>query len=302
MNDIVRAAAGALTGRHPALRTALAAIAVAAIGVVAAGPVSAEPPQITERRAQAQAVLAEIQSLDHELGSAIEAYNGASEQLSQIERERALNSNHLVIAKRNLSISQRRLGERLRAIYMFGDDDSTLAVLLGASSLANFLGRIETIQSVAAQDTQVLGEVTRFKRDVTRRAAQLKVAHERQTKVVAERAATKQRIEAGLAERRRLVASIKDEITRLEAEERVRQERLRREAAQRLAAQQAAQERALAADQIQSVVGASAVSPDETVSVVPPSQYTGVVGIAMQYLGCRTFGVAHLPRGSTVRA
>ena len=35
----------------------------------------------------------------------------------------------------------------------------------------------------------------------------------------------------------------------------------------------------------QDVVGASAVSPDETATVAPPSGYGGVVGIAMQYLG-----------------
>ena len=37
--------------------------------------------------------------------------------------------------------------------------------------------------------------------------------------------------------------------------------------------------------QEQDVVGASAVSPDGQVTVAPPSQYGGVVGIAMQYLG-----------------
>ena len=39
------------------------------------------------------------------------------------------------------------------------------------------------------------------------------------------------------------------------------------------------------AAQAQDVVGAAAVSPDGAVTVAPPSQYTGVVGIAMQYLG-----------------
>ena len=255
------------------------------IGLLAAGAAFAEPPQIEAKRAEAQRVLEEIQSLDGELGSAIEAYNGATEQLSEIDREREVNARHLQIARHNLAVLQQRLGARLRAIYMSSEENSTLAVLLGSRSLSDFLGRIETISSVAAQDGQVLHEITRFKHDVTKRAAELKVAHQRQTEIVAERAASKQRIESGLAERRRLVASIKDEIVRLQAEERARQERLRQEAEQRLAAQQAAQQRALEAAQSQSVVGASAVSPDETIGVAPPSRYTGVVGIAMQYLG-----------------
>jgi peptidoglycan DL-endopeptidase CwlO len=141
------------------------------------------------------------------------------------------------------------------------------------------------VNSVASQDSQVIFEVTRFKRDVTKRAAFLKAAHARQEHVVAKRTAAKQQVEAGLAGRQRLLGSIKDEIVRLQAEERARQERLRIEAQRRLQGQLAAQQRAIETAQAHEVVGASAVSPDESVTVAPPSRYGGVVGIAMQYLG-----------------
>ncbi len=262
----------------------LSAAAILAV-VLMAGSAFAEPPQLAAKRAEAQRVLAEIQSLDAQLGTAIEAYDGATEQLAAIDRDRAINSAHLELARRNLVVSQRRLGNRLRAMYVSGDqEDSTLAVLLGSRSLGEFLDRVETLSSVASQDTQVMDEVTRFKHDVTVRAARLKAAHARQQEIVAQRAAAKREIEAGLAERRRLAASIKDEIVRLEAEERARQERLRIAAEQRLAAEQAARARAAEAAQQQEVVGASAVTP-EGIAVAPPSRYGGVVGIAMQYLG-----------------
>ncbi len=257
---------------------------VALAGLLVAGAALAEPPQIEAKRAEAQRVLAEIQSLDSQLERAIEAYNGATEQLAAIDRERAVNARHFKLARHNLVISQRRLGARLRAMYMTNQEDSTLAVLLGSRSIGDFVDQLETINNVTSQDAQVSEEVARFKRDVTMRAARLKVAHARQQEIVASRAATKREIEAGLEERQRLAASIKDEIARLEAEERARQERLRIEAEQRLAAQRAAQQRALEAAQQQEVVGASAITP-EGISVAPPSRYGGVVGIAMQYLG-----------------
>ena len=259
-------------------------LAIAGTALLFVGPALAEPPQIAAKRAEAERILAEIQSLDAELEGAVEAYNGATEQLAAIDRERAINARHLTLARRNLVVSQRRLGDRLRAIYMSDQEDSTLAVLLGSHSLGEFVDRIETISSVSSQDVQVLGEVERFKKDVTARAARLKAAHARQQEVVAQRAAAKREIEAGLEQRRRLAASIKDEIARLEAEERARQERLRFEAEQRLAAERAARERAAEAAQQEEVVGASAVTP-EGISVAPTSQYQGVVGIAMQYLG-----------------
>jgi cell wall-associated NlpC family hydrolase len=257
---------------------------VAAAALLSATSATAEPPQIAAKRAEAQRVLNEIHSLDVQLEKAIESYNGASDRLAAIERERALNTRHYAIARSNLSLAQRRLGTRLREIYTSGQEDSTLAVLLGSRSLNDFLNRIETVNSVASQDTQVLGEIERFKHDVAVRAVQLKQAHVRQRQVVAERAAAKQQVEAGLGERERLLGSIKGEIVRLQAEEARRQEQLRIQAEARLRATLAAQEQSVAQAQATDVVGASAVTP-EGISVAPPSRYGGAVGVAMQYLG-----------------
>jgi cell wall-associated NlpC family hydrolase len=265
-------------------RQATIVFLVAAAALFCAAAATAEPPQISAKRAEAQRVLSEIHALDVRLEKTIEAYNGANDRLAAIERERALNTRHYSIAKSNLKIAQRRLGARLREIYTSDQEDSTLAILLGSRSLNDFLNRIETVNSVASQDTQVLGEIKRFKHDVAVRAVQLRKARVRQQQVVAERAAAKRQVEAGLAERQRLLGSIKGEIARLQAEEARRQEQLRIEAEARLRAQLAAAKQASAEARATDVVGASAVSP-EGVSVAPPSRYGGVVGIAMQYLG-----------------
>jgi cell wall-associated NlpC family hydrolase len=249
-----------------------------------AGPAAGEPPQVAAKRAEAQRVLDQIHSLDVQLEKTIEAYNGATNDLAAIERQSALNTRHLSIARSNLTVAQRHLGQRLRAIYTSQQEDSTLAILLGSRSLNDFLDKVETVSSVASQDTQVLSEIKRFKHDVTVRAAQLKIAHARQERIVAERAAAKRQVEAGLAERQRLLGSIKGQIAQLQAEERRRQEQLRIQALARLNSQLAAQRQARAESQQTDVVGAAAVTP-EGISVAPPSRYGGVVGIAMQYLG-----------------
>jgi cell wall-associated NlpC family hydrolase len=261
------------------------ALLASMLAALAADVAKAEPPAISAKRAEARRVLGEIHALDVQMEKAIEAYNGATEQLAAIERESNLNAEHLVIAKHNLYVSQRRLGVRLRALYTGGEENSTLAILLGSHSIGDFLNRVETVNSVSSQDSQVIAEVKQFKHDVVVRAEQLKIAHARQEKVVAERAAARQQVESGLAERQRLLDSIQGEIARLQREEAERQARLAAEARARLQAQLAAQQRAVQAAQAQDVVGASAVSPDGAVTVVPPSQYAGVVGIAMQYLG-----------------
>ena len=255
------------------------------MALATAAAATAEPPQITAKRAEAQRVLDEIQSLDVQLEKAIEAYNGATDQLATIERERALNTRHYAIAKRNLKVAQTRLAARLRAIYTSDQDDSTLAVLLGARSLNDFLNRIETVNSVSSQDEQVLAEIKRFKHAVAVRAVQLRAAHIRQQRIVSERAAARREVEAGLAERQQLLGSIKGEIARLQAEEARRQALLKAQAEARLRSELAAQQQAAAQASASEVVGASAVTPDGITTVAPPSQYGGVVGIAMQYLG-----------------
>ncbi len=265
-------------------RQATAVLLMALAGLLAAGSATAEPPQITAKRAEAQRVLNDIHTLDVQLEKAIESYNGASDQLAAIERERALNTRHFSIAKSNLKLAQRRLAARLRAIYTSAQEDSTLAIILGSRSLTDFLNRIETVNSVSSQDSQVLGEIQRFKHVVTVRGVQLRTAHVRQEQVVAERAAARREVESGLAERQRLLGSIKGEIAKLQAEEARRQEQLRIQVEARLRAQLAAQHQAVVEAQATDVVGASAVSA-EGISVAPPSRYGGVVGIAMQYLG-----------------
>jgi peptidoglycan DL-endopeptidase CwlO len=263
----------------------VAALLASMLAVLGAQVAKAEPPAIAAKRAEAQRVLGEIHALDVQMEKAIEAYNGATDQLAAIERESNLNAEHLVIAKHNLYVSQRRLSVRLRSMYTDSEENSTLAILLGSHSIGDFLNRVETVNSVSSQDAQVIGEVKQFKHDVVVRGKQLKIAHARQENVVAERAAAKQQVESGLAERQRLLGSIQGEIQRLQREEAARQARLAAEARARLQAQLQVQQRAVQQAQSQDVVGASAVSPDGVVTVAPPSQYTGVVGIAMQYLG-----------------
>jgi len=143
-------------------RQATAVFLVASAALLAAASATAEPPQVTAKRAEAQRVLNEIHSLDVRLEKAIESYNGANDRLGAIERDRALNTRHYTIAKSNLKLAQRRLGARLRAIYTSGQEDSTLAIILGSRSLSDFLNRIETVNSVSSQDNQVLAEIQCF--------------------------------------------------------------------------------------------------------------------------------------------
>jgi cell wall-associated NlpC family hydrolase len=255
-------------------------------------------PSIQSKRAQAQAVLAQINASDVQLEKAIESYNYANVQLGQIDTSLKTNAHHLAVAKSSLTKAQAAIAQRLRALYVNGDGGGAVEVILGAQNLDDLLGRLDMVQRVGSQDAKVLKEVKAFKAEVRTRHAKLATARAQQAKVVAERASQKASIQSQLAERQRMLAGIQDEIKQLQAEEARRQAQLAAEARLRLAAQQRAQDTARAqAAEITADSFTPAVSSTGTISgsatdtsiapptPPPPSQYSGVVGLAMQELG-----------------
>lgn len=262
-------------------------------------------PSVSDKRAQAQAILDEVLVLDEELGSAAERFNGANYELGQLTSELSRTREDVRVARVQQSVSQARVAARLRALYINGPSPSSVEVILGARSLNDVLDRIDVAERVAAQDLLIVREAVALRARVSRRERQLRVARERQALVVEQRAAERRAIEGKLAERQRLLASVKDEIARLEEAERRRQAELLRQARleverQRQAAeaerarQRARQQAERPADQPStpapsSVDGeaSSSAAPSLTSAPAPADASKGaqVVSIAMQYLG-----------------
>jgi peptidoglycan DL-endopeptidase CwlO len=269
--------------RFSALAVAVACLATTL--VVGAGSATADP-SVSSKREQAQAIIAQIRQMDSDLSHAIEAYNLANVQLDQIDADLETNGRHLEIAKSSLTVAQTHIAKRLRALYINGSSVGAVEVILGAKSLDDLLDRIDMAQRVGGQDAKVLDDVRRFRNEVKTRRAKLRSDRSRQAQIVSERATRKRSIEGQLADRQRLLASVKDEIERLEAAERRRQAQLEAQARARLEAAAAA--RASARQQALEVSSdpVASVSSDPAYGTeAPPAKYGGVVGIAMQYLG-----------------
>lgn len=254
---------------------------------------SASAQSIDDKQAQAQAIIAEIQRLDEEVGAAAERWNGANLELQSLTSELEKTRRHLKIARRTYRVSQERVAERLRDLYMNGSPDSALDVLLGAQTLDEVITRLDATQRISKQDARITREAKAARIRVADRKEQITHAREEQSEVVQALAAEKQAIEATLSEREGLLASVKDEIARMEEAERRRQAELRRQAAlelerQRRAAEVAEQEAASQAAADSDGLGEAAPEVDVPDYVPPPadaSKGAQVVAIAMQYLG-----------------
>ena len=238
--------------RRQAFVVAVLALLAASLFTAAA----ARPSPVTSKQAQAQDVLAQIQSVDASLEKVVEAYNASQIKLDAIKEEQRVNEHRLEIARTNFKQSQIFLQQRLVALYT-SEDQSTLEILLGASSLDDLLDRVDTVNRVSEQDTRIIGEVKHFRTEIKQREAELERARNEQERVVAEQSAKKASIESQLAARQRLLSSIKSEIEQLKRQEAAQQARLVNQAETRL-----------------SGGGGN-----------PAGHAGGVVGIAMNYLG-----------------
>jgi len=237
------------------------AVLVAFFSLLAASlfTAAARPTPVTSKQAQAQDVLAQIESIDASLEHVVEAYNASQIKLDGIKAEQQVNERRLEIARANYKRAQTFLQERLVALYT-SHDESALEVLLGSSSLDDLLDRMDTVSRVYEQDTRIVGEVKSFRAEIKKREGQLERARADQERVVAEQAAKKSSIESQLAERQRLLSSIKSEIERLKQQEAAQQAQLESQARSRLGGTYSG--------------GGN-----------PAGHAGGVVGIAMQYLG-----------------
>ena len=276
------------TRQAPAILLATAVLVAVVLSVVASATAN---PSIKSKRAQAEAVLAQVRESDAQLEQAIESYNHANDQLEQVDADLSSNAHHLVVAQKSLGAAQSHIADRLKALYVNGDGGGAVEVILGAQSLDDMLGRLDMVQRVGNQDTKVLHDVNQFRKEVKKRRANLKTARIVQARVVATRASQKQSIQSQLSERTRMLAGIQSEIVQLQAEEARRQAQVVAQARARLAADERAAAAArtsapeILADDLSSALDSGGGSIEDSIPAAAPSQYGGVVGIAMQYLG-----------------
>jgi peptidoglycan DL-endopeptidase CwlO len=253
-------------------------LATFAIALLAATASLALPSDIRDKKAEAERLYAQIQQIDTTLEQAVEAYNGASYELSQLEEEIRVNQRHLDVARSSYRVAQRNLAKRIVALYQNGEDD-LMEVILGATNLDDLLDRLDSAKRISSQDVQIIEAVTRTKHEIRARERTLERARVKQKQVVAERASEKESVESQLAARQDLYNSIKDQIADLEAQERERQRRLAEEA-------ERAQEQARALAEAAGVVIPDTISTPQGIGTAPPSQLGAqAVAIALQYLG-----------------
>jgi cell wall-associated NlpC family hydrolase len=227
-------------------------------------------PPISAKQAEAQRVLAQLQQLDSAAQVASSRYQLATTKLQLVQQKLSENTQALGVARSNLAAAQAALAQRFAAIYTSQDSQSSLAVLLGAQSLDEFVNRLETMNTVTTQNSTLIQQVASYKQAIVRHRQLLHNAKRSAAQLVLERAAAKNAINAKLATEQRLYNSVRNEIAQLQAAQRASQ----------LAAVRQSQV-AVIAQRTQSDLGGGFIGGGN----LPGDRYSAAVGIAEQYLG-----------------
>jgi len=163
--------------------------------------------------ARSQAALLDLYALETRLTRTERRLAALGARRTALEREEAAARRGLALARTDVEEAERRLGSRLRELYIQGEVDP-LAVILAAESLDDALSAFDGLTRLADQDGSILEELRAARLDLQRslsalgeRSAELRqvVAHvQAEQAALASARAAREAYIAGLAARRAL--------------------------------------------------------------------------------------------------
>jgi len=246
----------------------------ALVGVFVLAGSAVANPTVSSKRADAQRAMDQIAQMDRQLEVVGTQWQGAQYKLGKTTARLNATKFSLNLARKSLVASRHALAQRIIAVYQDQGDESnsTVAILLQATSVQNMIDRVDAAQRISDHDSRVVKQVTALRNQTARQAAELGKMQARQKALVAEMASQWNELKRKQNERRAYVASVKREIASLIAEQ------------QRQAAAAAARARQTIASYNSAPTTSSSVPPTYS---APAASSVGqsVVNAAMSRLG-----------------
>ncbi|MDO8964496.1 MAG: NlpC/P60 family protein [Coriobacteriia bacterium] len=250
-------------------RKRLVAAALACVILIAATPASATP--INDKREQAKRVKAQVDVFDQKLEIATEDYNVAAERYGDLSAKVAAVKARLAKIGKKTSVLQTSLNTRASSMYRSGPL-GVLDVLFGAATFEDFATTWDVLNDLNKQDARGVAELKSLQSQEVEAKQQLDTARGEARKVFDTMKSRKRFVEGELRKRSAMLRGLESEIAALEAADRAR--------------------RAAAAREHGGGGGGGGWDYGDPVR----APRSGVVQIAMKYLGARYVWAAAGPR------
>jgi 3D (Asp-Asp-Asp) domain-containing protein len=122
--------------------------------------------------AQSRGVVLQLYSLDSQLAREKARLVELRIRTAEVKAALAKARRELRVARHSLKVEQRSLARRLQLLYEQGDADP-VAIVLGASSVADALGSLDSLNRIADQDRAVIEQAQQAKRTALKLARAL---------------------------------------------------------------------------------------------------------------------------------
>jgi cell wall-associated NlpC family hydrolase len=214
--------------------------AVLLVATVLAGEpfAASSKDRLKAKAAQAQQVLQQVNALDLQFGRTVEAWHGAQYELDKSRRQLATDRAQLRVAKQQERVALERVRARLIALYESSDEPTTIAILLGSSTMSDLLGRLDAAQAITAADHRLAVQTTAARERYAATERRTRATEQRRAVALSQLDSQRKQIGSMLTQRRQLLSSIQSEVATLKAQELRRQAVLAAQARARLAQQQ----------------------------------------------------------------
>jgi cell wall-associated NlpC family hydrolase len=224
--------------RFPKVISACGAVLLVATVVVGEPFAASSKERLKAKAAQAQQVLQQVNALDLQFGRSVEAWHGAQYELDKTRRQLATNRAQLRVAKQQERVALERVRARLIALYESSDEPTTIAILLGSSTMSDLLGRLDAAQAITAADHRLAVQTTAARERYAATERRTRATEQRRAVALSQLDSQRKQIGSMLTQRRQLLSSIQSEVATLKAQELRRQAVLAAQARARLAQQQ----------------------------------------------------------------
>jgi peptidoglycan DL-endopeptidase CwlO len=184
--------------------------------LLTATPALASP--LSDKREQARVVKAQIDSLDNKLEIAVEDYNGAAQRYSDLNAKMAAINAHLKKVNKRCSVLQTSLNTRVDDMYREGPL-GVIDVLLGAASFEDFASTWDLLNEMNKREAQSVAELRIARADIKRSKKSLEVTRRQARTVYQTMTRRKQVVESQLAERKAKLAGVQKQVQALIAEQ-----------------------------------------------------------------------------------
>lgn len=199
-------------------RTTTVALALAVLLLASSLPASAAPT-VSSKRAEAERVKAQVETLDQKVEAAAEDYNEARTRYTEVSAKVKRTRAHLDKVRKRIGVLQTHLSTRMEGMYRSGPL-SFVEVLLGARDFEQFSSTWDMLKDMNQDDAAAVEELKTARAEAEAAERKLKADQGEARKALGVMTDRKRSIEAQLASRKSMLRGLEGEIVALQRAER----------------------------------------------------------------------------------